>query len=308
MHDQNKNITKLSVTQGLIAVTIWRCAWQLNRTIGAAGYILVSVMINSSVANTSEAHKPVVIAPVVDKSIAETIFTHEIEHAFLDLGLTLTDPHAIVGSNANAETRRWKGADIDQLARYFANKNQHALLIEASLSKLESRRLLPVLRAVTIPNGRLIGSVAGLDLAHDANRDELRIAAISLARRAFRQVQDNSRDIDWAKGAKWASAEHKIHLKIENFNSCVQNYILEEMETQFPGFISIDLVNATQSNYAEYEYRTTAKHQRLAKWINIFFMEHHMIPEHDFTILYQRQSLRLISENGAKFGVICNES
>ena len=167
---------------------------------------------------------------------------------------------------------------------------------------------MPVLRAVALPSGRLISSVASLDLSKDAMRDELRVAAVSIARRALRQMQDNTRDLDWAQGADWARKEHVMNITIENFTICEQNYILKEMEIEFPGFVSMDLVNSTQSTYAKYNYRTKAKGQRLTKWLQIFLMEHQMMPGRDFNILYHKKKLRLILENGAKLGAACNAS
>ena len=80
------------------------------------------------------------------------------------------------------------------------------------------------------------------------------------------------------------------------------------MEIEFPGFVSMDLVNSTQSTYAKYNYLTTAKNQRLTKWLQIFLMEHQMMPGRDFNILYHKKKLRLILENGAKLGTVCNAS
>jgi hypothetical protein len=174
------------------------------------------------------------------------------------------------------------------------------------LSPVENDRVLPAIRITALPSGRLVSSVASLDVARDASRDELRIAALSLARRAIRQMQDNTRDLAWSNGVPWAGDEYVVTITIENFNGCQQNYILEEMETEFPGFVAIDLVDASQSYYASYTYRTTAKQQRLTKWLHIFFIEHQMVPGQDFTILYHNKKLRLILENGAKFGTVCS--
>jgi len=99
-----------------------------------------------------------------------------------------------------------------------------------------------------------------------------------------------------------------LNITIENFNVCEQNYILEEMETEFPGFISMDIVSSIQGTYAKYNYRTTAKNQRLTKWLQIFLMEHQMMPGKDFNILYHRKKLRVIAENGAKLGTACTAS
>ena len=157
-----------------------------------------------------------------------------------------------------------------------------------------------MLRVIDLPSGRQISSTASRDISKDAMRDELRIAALSIARSALRQMQYNYGDRDWAQSTDWASNEHVLNITIENFTICEQNYILEEMETEFPGFISMDIVSSIQSTYAKYNYRTTAKNQRLTKWIQIFLMEHQMMPGKDITILYHQKKLRIILENGSK--------
>jgi hypothetical protein len=201
---------------------------------------------------------------------------------------------------ANGSTRLF-----DQLSAALTSQKQAGLLIETSLLPVENDRVLPTVRITALPSGRLVSSVASLDVAQDVSRDELRVAALSLARRATRQMQDNSRDLAWSHGAPWAGDEYMVTMTIENFNGCQQNYILEEMETEFPGFVAIDLVDASQSHYTSYTYRTTAKQKRLTKWLHIFFIEHQMVPGQDFTILYHNKKLRLILENGAKFGTVC---
>ena len=259
-------------------------------------------------AHAAEKQIPVFLAPALETSRIDSLFAREIEGAFIDLGVYLTDIRAIL-SRANATTTlNGQSALFEKLIGHFTKHDSKGILIDTSLSQIENQRLMPVLRAVALPSGRLISSVASLDLSKDAMRDELRVAAVSIARRALRQMQDNTTDLDWAQGADWASKEHVVNITIENFNICEQNYILKEMEIEFPGFISMDLVNSTQSTYAKYNYRTKAKGQRLTKWLQIFLMEHQMMPGRDFNILYHKKKLRLIQENGAKLGAACNAS
>lgn len=249
---------------------------------------------------------PAFIAPSNAASLSSRWFAHEIEVAFLDLGLRLTDPRTAITDITNPALAAGSTRLFDQLSTELASQKQAGLLIETSLSIVENDRVLPAIRITALPSGRLVSSVASLDVARNASRDELRIAALSLARRAIRQMQDNTRDLAWSNGVPWAGDEYVVTMTIENFNGCQQNYILEEMETKFPGFVAIDLVDASQSYYASYTYRTTAKQQRLTKWLHIFFIEHQMVPGQDFTILYHNKKLRLILENGAKFGTVCS--
>lgn len=251
---------------------------------------------------------PSFIAPNNATSLSSQRFAHEIEIAFLDLGLRLTDPRTATTDTANPALANSPTRLFDQLSAALTSQKQAGLLIETSLSPVENNRVLPAVRITTLPSGRLVSSVASLDVAQDASHNELRIAARSLARRAIRQLQDNSHDLVWSNGAPWAGDEYMVTLTVENFNGCQQNYILGEMETEFPGFVAIDLVDAPQSHYARYTYRTTAKQQRLNKWLHIFFIEHQMVPGQDFTILYHNKKLRLILENGAKFGTVCSAS
>ena len=251
---------------------------------------------------------PAFIDPSDGANLSSRWFAREIEAAFLDLGLRLTDPRAATTNTARPALANGSGRLFDQLSAALKSQKQAGLLIETNLSPVENDRVLPTVRITALPSGRLVSSVASLDVAQDVSRDELRVAALSLARRATRQMQDNSRDLAWSHGAPWAGDEYMVTMTIENFNGCQQNYILEEMETEFPGFVAIDLVDASQSHYASYTYRTTAKQQRLTKWLNIFFIEHQMVPGQDFTILYHNKKLRLILENGAKFGTVCSAS
>lgn len=246
------------------------------------------------------------IAPSDAASLSNQWFTREIEVAFLDLGLRLTDPRAATTDATSSVLANGSTRLFDQLSGALTSKKQTGLLIETSLLPVENDRVLPAVRITALPSGRLVSSVASLDVAQDVSRDELRIAALSLARRAIRQLQDSSHDLVWSNGAPWAGDEYLVTMTIENFNGCQQNYILEEMETEFPGFVAIDLVDASQSRYARFAYRTTARQQRLTKWLHIFFIEHQMVPGQDFTILYHNKRLRLILENGAKFGTVCS--
>ena len=246
------------------------------------------------------------IAPSDTESLSSQWFTREIEAAFLDLGLRLTDLRSATTDSKNLALADGSTRLFDQLSAALKSQKQSGLLIEANLSPVENDRVLPAVRITAIPSGRLVSSVASLDLAQDVSRDELRIAALSLARRAIRQLQDNSHDLVWSSGAPWAGDEYLVTMTIENFNGCQQNYILGEMETEFPGFIAIDLIDASQSHYARVTYRTTTRQQRLTKWLHIFFIEHQMVPGQDFTILYHNKKLRLILENGAKFGTVCS--
>ena len=270
--------------------------------------LLGGIVMPFQTANAKSTAIPAFIAPSTAASMSSRWFAREIEAAFLDLGLRLTDPRTATTDITNPALATGSTRLFDRLSAALASQKKAGLLIETSLSPVENDRVLPAIRITALPSGRLVSSVASLDVARDASRDELRIAALSLARRAIRQMQDNSRDLAWSNGAPWAGDEYMVTMTIENFNGCQQIYILEEMETEFPGFVAVNLVDASQSHYASYTYRTTAKQQRLTKWLHIFFIEHQMVPGQDFTILYHNKKLRLILENGAKFGTVCSAS
>jgi hypothetical protein len=297
------------VSSQKIKISILPKAWLLAKTSSALLKCFVfCFLIVLPKAHAAEKQIPVFLAPAHEVSRIDSLFAREIEGAFINLGIYLTDIRAIISGVNDKTTPNGQSALFDKLIEHFTKHGSKGILIDTSLSQIEDQRLMPVLRAVALPSGRLISSVASLDLSKDAMRDELRIAAVSIARRALRQMQDNTSDLDWAQGADWASKEHVMNITIENFNICEQNYILKEMEIEFPGFISMDLVNSTQSTYAKYNYRTKAKSQRLTKWLQIFLMEHQMMPGRDFNILYHKKKLRLIQENGAKLGAACHAS
>ena len=79
---------------------------------------------------------------------------------------------------------------------YLAKKDQKGLLIETSLSQLENKRLSPALRATSLPDGKILSSVSSIDILLLSDRQELRIAAISLSSHALRQIQDSTMGFD----------------------------------------------------------------------------------------------------------------
>ena len=292
-----------------IKISILPKAWSLFKVFNdLLKCFVIYLLIALPKAHAAEKQIPVFLAPAHEASRIDSLFAREVEGAFVDLGISLTDTRAVIDGVNNKTSLNDKGASFDKLVEYFTINGSQGIMIFPSLSQIGDQRLMPVMRAIALPSGRLISSVASLDLSKDAMRDELRIAAVSIARRALRQMQDNSGNLDWAQGTDWANNEHEINITIENFNICEQNYILKEMENEFPGFISMEIVSSTQSTYAKYNYRTTAKNQRLTKWLQIFLLEHQMMPGKDFNILYHKKKLRLILENGAKLEAACSAS
>lgn len=270
-----------------------------------ACFIAVALFFSQET-NASSSDTHVFLAPINEVDISNRLFADEVQAALIDLGLTLIDARAVVSVNKEATPINRNNLFFRELTAYFIKENKKGLLIEISLSTIGNGRVLPSLRATAFPTGQMISSVTSLDLPKNASRDELRVAALSLSRRALRQISDNSKGFDWTGRVPWKSEIHQVTLTIENFDGCQQNYILEEIETEFPGFISVELANTSQSQYARYKYTTAAKLQRLTKWLHIFFIEHDMVSGQDFTILYHNQRLRLIKEKSAKFGKVCS--
>ena len=264
------------------------------------------VLFFSQKTDASSSDTQVFLAPLDGVDTSKQLFADEVQEALIGIGLTLIDARAVVSFDKKPNSMTRKNVFFRELTSYFTKENRKGLLIEISLATIGNGRVLPSLRATALPTGQMISSVTSLDVPRNASRDELRVAALSLSRRALRQLSDNSQGFDWIGSVPWKSDIHQVTLTIENFDGCQQNYILEEIETEFPGFISIELVNASQSQHARYKYKTAAKLQRLTKWLHIFFIEHNMVSGQDFTILYNNQKLRLIKEKGAKFGKVCS--
>ena len=214
-----------------IEISMLPGAWPVSVALSALlKCFMIYLLIAVPKANAAEKQIPVFLAPAHEASKLDSLFAKEIEVAFIDLGVSLTDTRVVIDSLNNKNRLNDQGALFDKLIEHFTKHDSKGILIDPSLLQIENQRLMPVMRAVALPSGRLISSVASLDLSDGAMRDELRIAAVSIARRALRQMQDNTSDLDWAQGADWASKEHVINITIENFNICEQNYILEEME------------------------------------------------------------------------------
>ena len=96
---------------------------------------------------------PAFIAPSNAASPSSRWFAHEIEVAFLDLGLRLTDPRTATTNITNPALAAGSTSLFDQLSAELASQKQAGLLIETSLSPVENDRVLPAIRITACHQG-----------------------------------------------------------------------------------------------------------------------------------------------------------
>ena len=227
-------------------------------------------------------------------------FKEAIGIAFIELGISPKDVRILSGLSTNKNPNLF-----DKLVSFSIDTGDETLLIEPSLRLKSNSRYTPSLKIIKFPSGEVIANVSSLDIQFTKALDDFHIAAVSLAVHATKQLQEHTRNSGVFRTMPWMQGEQNLKLIIENFNACSQQAILETIESEFPGFVDLKLIKSPHPNYAEYIYITSAKTQRLIKWLYIFFLENRLVAGEDFVILNQKQEIRMIKEIKNDTSILC---
>ena len=227
-------------------------------------------------------------------------FKEAIGIAFIELGISPKDVRILSGLSTNKNPNLF-----DKLVSFSIDTGDETLLIEPSLRLKSNSRYTPSLKIIKFPSGEVLANVSSLDIQFTKALDDFHVAAVSLAVHATRQLQEHTRNSGVFRTMPWMQGEQNLKLIIENFNACSQQAILETIESEFPGFVDLKLIKSPHPNYAEYIYITSAKTQRLIKWLYIFFLENRLVAGEDFVILNQKQEIRMIKEIKNDTSVLC---
>ena len=259
------------------------------------------------IANATEGQASIFIKMKSNDIEGSREFTKATGIAFLELGLLPSDNRTIYNF---INSRNQRSGNLGSLGTdgssesFFANLTEYSLangrrtlLVEPSLVLKNKKRYIPSLKIIALPNGEVLANVSSLDIEFSSNLEDFTVAASTLVRHAARQLQENIESPNFLSRMPWFEGERSLDVSIENFDNCSLQYILEIMETEFPGFIELQLIKAPHTDYAKFIYRTSASTQRIVKWLNIFFLENRMLSGENFIILNQSSDIRIINES-----------
>ena len=143
-------------------------------------------------------------------------------------------------------------------------------------------------------------------LTFDINSDLIEIETISkmLVNSSLIQVKRHGIKFKLSDQQFQDKSEKKLRVRINYFNSCENNKIIEIMEKEFPGFIHLETDNLVTSSSNSILYFTTSTKYKIKKWVEIVLSEFNFSPK-DFFIKIYKNKIDITKTNKSKLMYVC---
>ena len=121
-----------------IEISMLPGAWPVSVALSALlKCFMIYLLIAVPKANAGEKQIPVFLAPAHEASKLDSLFAKEIEVAFIDLGVSLTDTRVVIDSLNNKNSLNDQGALFDKFIEHFTiNGNTNKTVQETWKTKL----------------------------------------------------------------------------------------------------------------------------------------------------------------------------
>ena len=98
--------------------------------------------------------------------------------------------------------------------------------------------------------------------------------------------------------------EKKLKVRINYFNSCESNKIIEIMEKEFPGFIHLEADNMSTPSTTSILYYTNSTIYKIKKWLSLVLNEFNF-SANDFFIKSYQSKIDITKVNKLKYIYVC---
>ena len=99
-------------------------------------------------------------------------------------------------------------------------------------------------------------------------------------------------------------SEKKLKVRINYFNSCESNQIIEIMEKEFPGFIHLETDKFVSPFFFIFLYYTTSTKYKIKKWVSLVLSDFNFLPNEFFIKIYKNK-MDINKINKLKFIYVC---
>lgn len=232
--------------------------------------------------------------------------------AFMDIGILPIDPdfmpvpNAASAASADGDHRAQRLQILRQIA---AQRPGRLLVVEFDLLTSTGPDSLPVPAAsvVDVEFGQLVARTSTLPILDPENDMAIAAAAASLTRTLARQLEQNGYVLSAAAKKPWGGRTTQYRLALEGFDLCERRGLLATMETEFPGFVSIELVKAPNPTFAVYLYDSTATSQRMQKWLEQLMVSYGLASSPTSRLLVKDDSIRIQKDRATRiYAPLCD--
>jgi len=181
------------------------------------------------------------------------------------------------------------------LRQLAAERSGRLLAVEIALLTSAGTETLPVPAAsvIDVASGRLVARSSTLPILEPESDLAISAAAAALTRALAHQLEQHGYVLSAVARKPWGGRATQYRLALEGFDLCERRGLLATMETEFPGFLSIELVKAPNPTFAVYLYDSTATAQRLQKWLEQIMVSYGLASSATSRLLMNDDSIRI---------------
>ena len=232
--------------------------------------------------------------------------------AFMEISILPIDPDFMPvpekdGDDSAAGDHRFQRLQV--LRQVAAQRLGRLLAVELDLLTSAEPDNLPVPAAsvVDVESGQLVARTSTLPILEPENDMAIAAAAASLTRTLARQLEQNGYVLSAAAKKPWGGRTTQYRLALEGFDLCERRGLLATLETEFPGFVSIDLVKAPNPSFAVYLYASTATSQRMQKWLEQLMVSYGLASSPTSRLLVNDDSIRIQKDRATRiYSPLCD--
>ena len=232
--------------------------------------------------------------------------------AFMEISILPIDPDFMPvpekdGDDSAAGDHRFQRLQV--LRQVAAQRLGRLLAVELDLLTSAEPDNLPVPAAsvVDVESGQLVARTSTLPILEPENDMAVAAAAASLTRTLARQLEQNGYVLSAAAKKPWGGRTTQYRLALEGFDLCERRGLLATLESEFPGFVSIDLVKAPNPSFAVYLYASTATSQRMQKWLEQLMVSYGLASSPTSRLLVNDDSIRIQKDRATRiYSPLCD--
>lgn len=218
--------------------------------------------------------------------------------ALMDIGILPLDANFIPVPDVdgpNSSIGNDRARPLALLRQLAAERSGRLLAVEIALLTSAGTESLPVPAAsvIDVASGQLVARSSTLPILEPDSDLAISAAAAALTRALAHQLEQHGYVLSAAARKPWGGRATQYRLALEGFDLCERRGLLATMETEFPGFLSIELVKAPNPTFAVYLYDSTATAQRLQKWLEQLMVSYGLASSATSRLLVNDDSIRI---------------
>lgn len=218
--------------------------------------------------------------------------------ALMDIGILPLDANFIPVPDVdgpNSSIGNDRARPLALLRQLAAERSGRLLAVEIALLTSAGTETLPVPAAsvIDVASGQLVARSSTLPILEPDSDLAISAAAAALTRALAHQLEQHGYVLSAAARKPWGGRATQYRLALEGFDLCERRGLLATMETEFPGFLSIELVKAPNPTFAVYLYDSTATAQRLQKWLEQLMVSYGLASSATSRLLVNDDSIRI---------------